>query len=140
MAVEDVQVEGDTGGVVEGFSPELCAPFWDNELLAPGFNKFNALARGTQTVATLIDATDGDLDRAPIYTEFYAPLGVADDCALRSSPVPPAGESLCFSDLQKTARSPTQRSTTFEASLPSSHVHSAPVHASSMPMRSAPPR
>jgi DNA-binding CsgD family transcriptional regulator len=68
-----------TGGVVEGFSPELCAPFWDNELLAPGFNKFNALARSTQTVATLVDATDGDLDRAPIYTELYAQLGVADE-------------------------------------------------------------
>ena len=68
-----------TGGVVEGFSPDLCAPFWDNELLAPGFNKFSAMARSTQTVATLVDATDGDLDRAPIYTDLYAPLGVADE-------------------------------------------------------------
>jgi DNA-binding CsgD family transcriptional regulator len=68
-----------TGGVVEGFSPDLCAPFWDNELLAPGFNKFNALARSTHSVATLVDATDGNLDRAPIYTDLYAPLGVADE-------------------------------------------------------------
>lgn len=68
-----------TGGVVEGFSPDLCAPFWDNELLAPGFNKFNTLARSTDTVATLIEATDGDLDRAPIYRDLYAPLGVADE-------------------------------------------------------------
>lgn len=68
-----------TGGVVEGFSPDLCAPFWDNELLAPGFNKFKTLARSTDTVATLIEATDGDLDRAPIYRDLYAPLGVADE-------------------------------------------------------------
>lgn len=68
-----------TAGVVEGFSPELCAPFWDHELLAPGFNKFTSLARSTDTVATLFDATDGDLQRAPIYTELYAGLGVADE-------------------------------------------------------------
>lgn len=68
-----------TGGVVEGFSAEACTPFWDNELLAPGFNKFNALARSTDTVATLVEATDGDLERAPIYQTLYAPLGVADE-------------------------------------------------------------
>jgi DNA-binding CsgD family transcriptional regulator len=68
-----------TGGIVEGFSPEACAPFWDNELLAPGFNKFSALARSTDTVATLVEATDGDLHRAPIYTDLYASLGIADE-------------------------------------------------------------
>jgi len=68
-----------TGGAVEGFSPDQCAPFWDHELLAPGFNKFTTLARRTPTVATLVDATDGDLRRAPIYTDMYAALGVADE-------------------------------------------------------------
>jgi DNA-binding CsgD family transcriptional regulator len=68
-----------TGGVVEGFSPDACAPFWDHELLVPGFNKFNALARSHDTVVTLVEATDGDLERAPIYNELYAPLGVADE-------------------------------------------------------------
>lgn len=68
-----------TGGVVEGFSPDACAPFWDHELLRPGFNKFTALARSRDTVATLVEATDGDLHRAPIYTELLAPLGVADE-------------------------------------------------------------
>jgi hypothetical protein len=67
------------GGVVEGFSPESCAPFWDNELLVPGFNKFNVLARSTEPVVTLSDATDGDLRRAPIYTDLWEPLGVADE-------------------------------------------------------------
>lgn len=79
MMTVDPQTLLPTGGVVEGFSPEACTPFWDNELLAPGFNKFNVLARSTDTVATLVDATDGDLDRAPIYTDLYAPLGVADE-------------------------------------------------------------
>ena len=68
-----------TGGMVEGFAAEACAPFWDNELLAPGYNKFTDLARSTTSVATLYEATDGDLDRAPIYTNLYAQLGVADE-------------------------------------------------------------
>ena len=68
-----------TGGVVEGFEPENCAPFWDHELLVPGFNKFNVLARSTDPVVTLFDATDGDVRRAPIYTDLYQALGVADE-------------------------------------------------------------
>ncbi len=68
-----------TGGMVEGFAAEACAPFWDNELLAPGYNKFTDLARSNTSVATLYEATEGDLDRAPIYTNLYAQLGVADE-------------------------------------------------------------
>ncbi len=68
-----------TGGLVEGFSADACAPFWDHELLAPGYNKFTDLARSTATVATLYDATDGDLARAPIYTNLYAQLGAVDE-------------------------------------------------------------
>ncbi len=68
-----------TGGLVEGFAAEACAPFWDNELLAPGYNKFTDLARSTTCVATLFEATDGDLERAPVYTNLYAQLGVADE-------------------------------------------------------------
>ena len=68
-----------TGGMVEGFAAEACAPFWDNELLAPGYNKFTDLARSNTTVATLYEATDGDLDRAPIYTNLFRQLGVADE-------------------------------------------------------------
>ena len=29
-----------TGGIVEGFAAEACAPFWDSELLDPDFLKF----------------------------------------------------------------------------------------------------
>ena len=68
-----------TSGVVEGFEPSACAPFWDHELLSPGFNKFNVLARSTDSVATLVGATDGDLERAPIYSHLYADLDVADE-------------------------------------------------------------
>ncbi len=126
-----------TGGVVEGFSPGLCAPFWDNELLAPGFNKFNALARSTHTVATLVDATDGDLDRAPIYTDLYAPLGVADELRAAFVVGTTCWGSPFSSGPPKTARSPTSRSTTFKASFPSSHEHSGPAPASSTPTPSA---
>jgi DNA-binding NarL/FixJ family response regulator len=68
-----------TGGIVEGFDPETCGPFWDHELLAPGFNKFTTLARSSDTVATLYEATDGDLTRAPIYAHLYEPVGIADE-------------------------------------------------------------
>ncbi|NNC79251.1 MAG: hypothetical protein HKN94_03770 [Acidimicrobiales bacterium] len=68
-----------TGGLVEGFDAEACAPFWDNELLAPGYNKFTDLARSTISLGTLYDATDGDLSRSPMYTNLYADLGVADE-------------------------------------------------------------
>lgn len=68
-----------TGGIVKGFPGEACAAFWDAELLAPGFNKFNVLARSTDTVATLVEATDGDLQRSPLYADLYAPVGVADE-------------------------------------------------------------
>lgn len=68
-----------TSGIVQGFPPEACAPFWDHELLVPGFNKFTTLARSTDTVATLVEATDGDLGRAPIYPGLYASLAIADE-------------------------------------------------------------
>lgn len=68
-----------TSGVVEGFEAEACGPFWDNELLAPGFHKFTQLARSHDPVGTLVDATDGALTRAPIYNDLYVHLGVADE-------------------------------------------------------------
>ncbi|MEX2626051.1 MAG: LuxR C-terminal-related transcriptional regulator [Ilumatobacteraceae bacterium] len=68
-----------SGGVVEGFDPEHCAPFWDNELLDPDFNKFRDLLRSIDPVATLVDAVDGDLERSPRFTKLYRDLGVADE-------------------------------------------------------------
>lgn len=67
------------GGVVRGFEPTDCVPFWDNELLDPDFNKFNALARSIDPVATLADATDGDLSRSPRFTKLYAAAGGSDE-------------------------------------------------------------
>ncbi|MDA9292924.1 hypothetical protein N9Q18_00400 [bacterium] len=64
-----------TGGVVGDFAAEARPSSWDNELLAPAYNKFTDLARSTTLVAMLYDATDGDLERAPIYTNLYSQLG-----------------------------------------------------------------
>src|SRR5437868_3866608 len=55
------------GGLVDGLTEDGCVPFWDNELLDPDFNKFTALASCDDPVATLVDATDGDLERSPRY-------------------------------------------------------------------------
>ncbi len=68
-----------SGGVVRGFEPSACVPFWDNELLDPDFNKFNDLARSLEPVATLFDATDGELDRSPRYQRLYAAAGAVDE-------------------------------------------------------------
>lgn len=67
------------GGVVEGFSPELCVPFWDNELTDPDFLKFADLAKSFEPMGTLYEALDGELERSPRYTKMYAPMGVADE-------------------------------------------------------------
>lgn len=67
------------GGVVAGFEPAACVPFWDNELLDPDFNKFNDLARRVEPVATLSDATDGDLERSPRFQKLYAEYGTSDE-------------------------------------------------------------
>ncbi|MFP4512636.1 MAG: helix-turn-helix transcriptional regulator [Acidimicrobiales bacterium] len=64
-------------GVVKGFDPVLCEPFWDNELLDPDFNKFNQLARVSPPMATLAETIDGDLDRSPRFTKVYG--GCIDD-------------------------------------------------------------
>ena len=68
-----------SGGVVEGFTADSCAPFWDNELLDPDFIKFTDLARSVDPVATLVEAVDGDLERSPRYQKLYAGLEAADE-------------------------------------------------------------
>lgn len=68
-----------SGGVVEGFGPADCAPFWDNELLDPDFNKFADLARSTDPVATLRETLDGDLERSPRWRKLYAAYGIGDE-------------------------------------------------------------
>jgi DNA-binding CsgD family transcriptional regulator len=68
-----------SGGIVEGFSPDDCVPFWDNELVDPDFNKFTELVRRLDPVATLVDTVDGDLHRSPRYQKLYEGLGVDDE-------------------------------------------------------------
>ena len=67
------------GGVVTGFEPSACVPFWDNELLDPDFNKFNDMLRRLDPVASLADATDGDVTRSPRFTKLYAAYGASDE-------------------------------------------------------------
>ena len=67
------------GGIVSGFDASDCVPFWDNELLDPDFNKFNDLAKSIEPVATLAEATDGDLARSPRFQKLYAAAGVSDE-------------------------------------------------------------
>jgi DNA-binding CsgD family transcriptional regulator len=67
------------GGIVSGFDASACVPFWDNELLDPDFNKFNDLARSIEPVATLAEATDGDLHRSPRHHKLYADFGASDE-------------------------------------------------------------
>lgn len=96
-----------SGGVVEGFATADCVPFWDNELIDPDFNKFAELARRIDPVATLADATDGDLARSPRYTKLFHPAGLADEmravfvagssCLAVATLVRPVGEG-CFDD------------------------------------------
>lgn len=68
-----------SGGVVDGFRPEDCVPFWDNELADPDVNKFTELARSADPIATLAEAVDGELSRSPRYAKLYAGLGAADE-------------------------------------------------------------
>jgi DNA-binding CsgD family transcriptional regulator len=67
------------GGHVSGFDASHCVPFWDNELLDPDFNKFNDLAKSIEPVATLAEATDGDLGRSPRFQKLYEAAGVSDE-------------------------------------------------------------
>jgi DNA-binding CsgD family transcriptional regulator len=67
------------GGIVEGMDPSGCVPFWDNELLDPDFAKFTVLAQSTDPVASLSDATDGDLDRSPRFCKMYKAEGAGDE-------------------------------------------------------------
>lgn len=68
-----------SGGVVEGFEPSACVPFWDNELVDPDFNKFTDLARRADPIATLSDAVDGDFSRSPRYQKLYRAMDPGDE-------------------------------------------------------------
>lgn len=71
-----------SGGVVHGFGPEACGPFWDNELREADVNKFVDLARRDDPIATLHGALDDQLERSPRYRGLYRGLGVCDELRL----------------------------------------------------------
>lgn len=67
------------GGCVHGFTPDASVVFWDNELLDPDFVKFNDLARSTDPVVSLHEATDGQTGRSPRFRKLYEPMGAVDE-------------------------------------------------------------
>ena len=79
LMTTDPETHLPAGGVVSGFEPSACAPFWDNELLDPDFNKFNDLAKRVEPLATLADATDGEIDRSPRHQKLYSGFGGTDE-------------------------------------------------------------
>ncbi|MQA98076.1 MAG: LuxR family transcriptional regulator [Streptosporangiales bacterium] len=68
-----------TDGVVHALPEALCPRFWDNELLASDFNKFVDLARAEIPVATLSEATGGELGRSVRHREVYRGLAIGDE-------------------------------------------------------------
>lgn len=67
------------GGLADGLAADISVPFWDNELLDPDFAKFNDLARSSDSVVSLHEATDGQLMRSPRFRKLYEPMGAADE-------------------------------------------------------------
>lgn len=68
-----------TGNVGEGLPPELAPRFFEIEYSIDDFNKFAELARRQDTVASLSEATGGDLSRSARWREVFHPLGLDDD-------------------------------------------------------------
>lgn len=79
VMITDPETHLPAGGHVAGFQAADCVPFWDNELLDPDFNKFNDLAKSIEPVASLAEATDGDLARSPRFQKLYQAAGVSDE-------------------------------------------------------------
>jgi DNA-binding CsgD family transcriptional regulator len=80
LLTSDPETSLPAGGVIEGFPPWLCGPFWDNERLTADFNKFSALARCRDPVAALSATTAGEPARSPRFAQLYRPLGYGDEC------------------------------------------------------------
>jgi DNA-binding CsgD family transcriptional regulator len=68
-----------TGAYVEALPAESAAPFYENEYLHDDVNKFSQLARGIRPVATLSEATGGDLSRGRIHREVGRQFGFPGD-------------------------------------------------------------
>ena len=65
-------------GLTEAMPPDLCRPFWDNELLDGDVNRFADLARDG-TAATLVAATGGAPSRSRRFSVTYGGMGVGDE-------------------------------------------------------------
>ena len=68
-----------TGNVGEGLPDEAAPHFFEVEYSQEDFNKFAELARRSDPVADLAEATGGDLSRSVRWREVFHPLGLDDD-------------------------------------------------------------
>ena len=68
-----------TGNVGEGLPDEAAPHFFEVEYSEEDFNKFAELARRSDPVADLAEATGGDLSRSIRWREVFHPLGLDDD-------------------------------------------------------------
>ena len=106
-----------TGAHVEGLPRESAPAFYENEYLHDDVNKFSSLARGVRPVATLSEATGGDLSRSRLYRELAPVFGFRGD-ALRAAFV--SGRT-CWGAVALVRRDPrapfTQADVSFVASV-----------------------
>jgi DNA-binding CsgD family transcriptional regulator len=68
-----------TGNVGEGLPAEAAPLFFEIEYSREDFNKFADLARRQDPVASLNEATAGDVSRSPRWREVFQALGLDDD-------------------------------------------------------------
>lgn len=68
-----------TGSLGEGLPEESAPRFFEIEYTLDDFNKFAALATAPETAATLLAATENELERSPRWVEIFGPLGYGDD-------------------------------------------------------------
>lgn len=68
-----------TSSVLEGIPRWTMPHFLENEFLQDDVNKFPQLAHNQTHVNTLVQATGGDIQNSPRYTELLVPLHLGDE-------------------------------------------------------------
>jgi DNA-binding CsgD family transcriptional regulator len=79
FAVADPATLMHTWAYLDEFPERLGPHFLDNEFHADDVNKWIDLARGRESVSTLLRATDGRLEDSARYRDILAPLGMGDE-------------------------------------------------------------
>jgi DNA-binding CsgD family transcriptional regulator len=69
-----------TTGYTEGFDAEVGFPLLvANEFFVPDFNKFRDLGRAPRSAASLVQATEGRIERSPRYASLLRIYGAVDE-------------------------------------------------------------